>query len=176
MGQDWVLAWAPQVTPTTKQFYNYRWKSYNFLIHLHCHWRKILWQKVHNPVVSNLEWKIFIDKFQQLCFSEFFQISWKYLVNPTVGGAAQDIFNKLLVNLIERPGHDDTDSEAGDHEDNQSVEDWDRGEDGNADKPEPEEDIDLLVDDVEGKNAEAVMSGDCSGGSIFVKCAFCYLG
>ena len=93
-----------------------------------------------------------------------------------MGGAAQDIFDKLLVNLIERPGHDDTDSEAGDHEDNQSVEDWDRGEDGNANKPEPEEDIDLLVDDVEGKNAEAVMSGDCSGGSIFVKCALCYLG
>ena len=67
-------------------------------------------------------------------------------------GASENVFNHLLVNLVESPGHDDADPEAGDHEDNHSVDDSDGREDGNANKPEPKEHIDLLIDDIESKN------------------------
>jgi hypothetical protein len=92
-----------------------------------------------------------------------------------MGGAAQDVLNHLLVNLVQSPGHDDTDPEAGDHEDNHSVENRDGREDGNANKPEPKEYIDLLVDNVEGKNTKAIMGRDCSRWTVLVKCALCHL-
>ena len=86
-----------------------------------------------------------------------------------MGGAAQDILNHLLVNLVESPGHDDTDPEAGDHEDNQSVENRDGREDGDSNKPEPEEHVDFLIDDVEGKNTKTIMGGDCSRRTVLVE-------
>ena len=49
--------------------------------------------------------------------------------------------------------------------------DLDASYDGNDDKPEPEEDVNLLVDDVEGQNANAVKLLNASGGSELVKSA-----
>ena len=42
-------------------------------------------------------------------------------------------------------------------DDDESVDDDEETEDGECDEPEPEEDVDLLVDDVEGQDAEGVV-------------------
>ena len=43
-------------------------------------------------------------------------------------------------------------------------------------EPEPEEDIDLLVDDVKGEDAEAVVLGDGARGPVLVEGALGHLG
>ena len=48
-------------------------------------------------------------------------------------------------------------------------------DDSNEDEPKPEEDIDLLVDDVERKNAETVNSLYGARGTILVERAFSHL-
>ena len=50
------------------------------------------------------------------------------------------------------------------------VDDVKDGEDGEDDEPEPEEDIDLLVEDVDGQDALSVMSLNVATGTILVKC------
>jgi len=45
----------------------------------------------------------------------------------------------------------------------------DQAEDGEAaedDEPEPEEDVDLLVDDVDRQDADRVVGLDCTGGTV----------
>ena len=91
------------------------------------------------------------------------------LVKPIVIRASENVFNHLLVNLVESPGHDDADPEAWDHEDNHSVADSDGREDCNANKPEPKEHIDLLIDDIESKNAKTIMNGHGSRRTVLVK-------
>ena len=49
-------------------------------------------------------------------------------------------------------------SDAGSEEDSYAVDEEDAGDGGDDDEPEPEEDVDLLIDDVEGQHAQAVMS------------------
>ena len=44
-----------------------------------------------------------------------------------------------------------------------------RGQDGKDDEPEPEHDVDLLVDDVKGKDAHGVLSLNRAGGTILVE-------
>ena len=51
--------------------------------------------------------------------------------------------------LVEGPGHDNTGPETGHHQHDHAVKDGHGGEDGHRNKPEPEEYVDLLVDDVE---------------------------
>ena len=48
-------------------------------------------------------------------------------------------------------------------------------DDSNEDEPKPEEDIDLLVDDVERKNAEPVNSLYGARWTVLVECAFSHL-
>ena len=48
-------------------------------------------------------------------------------------------------------------SDAGSEEDSDAVDEEDAGDGGDDDEPEPEEDVDLLIDDVEGQHAQAVM-------------------
>ena len=43
------------------------------------------------------------------------------------------------------------------------------------DKPEVEEDVDLFIDDVQGKNTEGIMFLNCSRGAIFLEEALCNL-
>ena len=52
----------------------------------------------------------------------------------------------------------------------------DGGPDGEPDEPEPEEDVDLLVDDVHGQDAEAVHALDGAGGTVLVEGALGHLG
>ena len=52
----------------------------------------------------------------------------------------------------------------------------DGGPDGEPDEPEPEEDVDLLVDDVHGQEAEAVLALDGAGGTVLVEGALGQLG
>ena len=47
---------------------------------------------------------------------------------------------------------------------------------GQHDVPEPEEDEDLLIDNVHTENTESVKVLDCSGASILLKSAFCHPG
>ena len=54
----------------------------------------------------------------------------------------------------------------------ETVQEPNAGDDGHDDEPEPEEDVDLLVEDVEGKNAEAVVTFDVSGRTILTEGAF----
>jgi hypothetical protein len=49
------------------------------------------------------------------------------------------------------------------------------GEDGEAEEPEPEEDVDLLVHDVEGEDAEAVHCLDGAGRAVLFKRALRHL-
>jgi hypothetical protein len=43
------------------------------------------------------------------------------------------------------------------------------GHDGQDDEPEPEHDVDLLVDDVEGQHAHGVVPLDRAGGTVLVE-------
>ena len=52
----------------------------------------------------------------------------------------------------------------------------DGGPNGESDEPEPEEDVDLLVDDVHGQYAEAVLALDGAGGTVLVEGALGHLG
>ena len=47
----------------------------------------------------------------------------------------------------------------------------DGGPDGDDDVPQPEEDVDLLVDDVHGQDAEAVVALHGARGTVLVECA-----
>ena len=47
---------------------------------------------------------------------------------------------------------------------------------GQHNVPKPEEDEDLLIDDVHTENTEGVKVLDCSGASILLKSAFCHPG
>ena len=49
------------------------------------------------------------------------------------------------------------------------------GDDGEDDEPEPEEDVDLLVDDVHAQHAEGVETLDRAGASVLVEDALCHL-
>ena len=51
----------------------------------------------------------------------------------------------------------------------------DGGDDGEDHEPEPEEDVDLLVDDVERQHAETVEALHCARRSKLVEGAFCHL-
>lgn len=70
--------------------------------------------------------------------------------------------------------HDLPEAGYGDHGDD--VDDVDAGDDGEDDEPEPESDIDLLVDDVESQDTHGVVFLDCAGGSIFVEGTLGYSG
>ena len=52
----------------------------------------------------------------------------------------------------------------------------DGGPGGEDDVPEPQEDVDLLVDDVHGEDAEAVLVLDRAGGAVLVEGALGHLG
>ena len=51
----------------------------------------------------------------------------------------------------------------------------DAGPDGHGDEPEPQEDVDLLVDDVQGKHAQAVLLLNSSRRTILVESALGHL-
>ena len=51
----------------------------------------------------------------------------------------------------------------------ESVEEADSGESAEEDEPEVEEDVDLLVDDVNGQDAQRVVGLDGAGGSVLVE-------
>ena len=90
-------------------------------------------------------------------------------------GAAENVLNQLLVNLVEGPGHDNAYPEARDQKHNESVENCNGREDGDANEPKPEEDIYFFVDDIECKNTEAIMPGNGSGWTILVESALRHL-
>ena len=52
----------------------------------------------------------------------------------------------------------------------------DGGDDGEEDEPEPDEDVDLLVDDVERQDAETVDGLDRARGAVLVERALRHLG
>ena len=66
-------------------------------------------------------------------------------------------------------------SDAGSEEDSDAVDEEDAGDGGDDDEPEPEEDVDLLVDDVEGQHAQAVMPLCGPAGAELVEAALCHL-
>ena len=78
----------------------------------------------------------------------FYKTRHGYLVNPGVPGTAEHILHGILVHLVETATHDDGDPHAGNQEDDDPVQDSQGGDHGHRDEPEPEEDVDLLVDDV----------------------------
>ena len=70
-----------------------------------------------------------------------------------------------------RPGLDHGRPDAGPEEDPQAVEEEHAGDGGEEDEPEPEEDVDLLVDDVQRKDTKPVMSLGGAAGTKLVKTA-----
>ena len=75
----------------------------------------------------------------------------------------------LAARVEERGAH--VRQEAGAH----PVGHLDGRDDGEDDEPEPEEDVDLLVDDVQGQHAETVEALHCARRSELVEGAFCNL-
>ena len=59
--------------------------------------------------------------------------------------------------------------EAGDGDDGADVDEVQNGDDGQEDEPEPEEDEDLLVDDVGGEHAEGVVLLQRAGVAVLVE-------
>ena len=74
------------------------------------------------------------------------------------------------------PPGDEWDPELWHAEDDEPVDERESGDDGDDDQPEPDEDVDLLVDDVEGQDAEAVFLLHSTGGTIVVERALGHLG
>ena len=72
-------------------------------------------------------------------------------------GAAETVVDNVLVNIVETVGHHNIDPDGGDQDDQEAVDEGGARDQSNGDKPEPQEDIDLLVDDVESEDAEAVL-------------------
>ena len=60
-------------------------------------------------------------------------------------------------------------------ESSEAVEQTHARHDCQTDEPEPEEDVDLLVEDVQGEDAETVVGLHCTGRSVFVEGAFGHL-
>ena len=71
-----------------------------------------------------------------------------------------------LFNLVRLwlPRHNQTESEA----------EEDAGPGDDCKEPKPEEDIDLLIDDIDREDAETIMLHDCSGWSVLVKSTLCH--
>ena len=57
-------------------------------------------------------------------------------------------------------------------DDDDPIDDDQKTQDGKSDEPEPQKDVDLLVDDVEGQQTESIVFLDLSRRSEFVKSAF----
>ena len=57
-----------------------------------------------------------------------------------------------------RPGPECPVPQMGEEDDGHAVDTNESGDDGHDDEPKPEEDVNLLVDDVEGQDAEGIMS------------------
>ena len=55
------------------------------------------------------------------------------------------------------------------------VDEDESGDDGQEDHPEPEEDVDLLIDDVQGKHTQAVLFLNSSRRTILVESALGHL-
>lgn len=67
-------------------------------------------------------------------------------------------------------------SKVREEDDGHSVDQDDSGNNGNQNKPEPEEDVNLLIDDVEGKNTEGIMLLDISWRPISMESTLCHPG
>ena len=90
-------------------------------------------------------------------------------------GAGQHVHHHVLVDLAVELLHDGPDPELEAGDDGHPVEDGHGGDHGENDEPEPEKDEDLLVDDVEGKDAEAVVLGHGARGTVHVEGALGHL-
>ena len=88
---------------------------------------------------------------------------------------AENVFNHLLVDSLVDSLHYDSNpyTMAGKNDD--SVEDGYDGIESNSKKPEPEKHIDFLIYDIEGKDAQSIMSRDAPRRPILMKSAFCHL-
>merc|ERR1719461_952440 len=83
----------------------------------------------------------------------------------------------LHLHLLDQPGPGlhDAESQPGDHKQGQSVHREETGDEGKEDEPEPEEDVDLLVDDVEREDTETVFCLHRSRRTEFIECTLCDL-
>ena len=77
--------------------------------------------------------------------------------------------------LAELPPQDGLPDAPGEHDDH-GPDDVDGGEDGEEHEPDPQEDVDLLVDDVDGEDAEAVEHLDSPSGTEPLEGTFGHLG
>ena len=75
---------------------------------------------------------------------------------------AKNIFNYLLVHSFVYSFHDYSNPDTMASKDDDSVEDGNDGIESNAKKPEPEKHIDFLIYNIEGKDAQSIMSCDAS--------------
>ena len=89
--------------------------------------------------------------------------------------AGQDVLHQILVNLAVELLHDGPDPEPEAREDRDPVDDGEGGDHGQEDEPEPKEYEDLLVDNVEGEDAEAVVLCDGARGPVHMEGAFGHL-
>ncbi len=76
-----------------------------------------------------------------------------------------EIAGGLCVPLHHDPAH------GRESDDCEHVQEVHGGQDGQEDEPEPQEDVDLLVDDVEGQHAHGVVLLDRAGGTVLVEVA-----
>ena len=72
--------------------------------------------------------------------------------------------------LAELPPQDGLPDAPGEHDDH-GPDDVDGGEDGEQHEPDPQEDVDLLVDDVDGEDALRVVALDRAGGTVLAESA-----
>ena len=91
-------------------------------------------------------------------------------------GAAETVVDNVLVNIVEAVGHHDVDPDVGDQDDQDAVDEGGGRDQSKGDKPEPQEDVDLLVDDVESEDAETVLVLDGARGTVLVEGTFGNLG
>jgi len=71
------------------------------------------------------------------------------------------VVGSVSVGLVGLPG-DQVPPEPGHADDGHDVDGVEGGQDGQQDEPEPERDVDLLIDDVQTKHAEGVVLLDSS--------------
>ena len=125
------------------------------------HTSSLLFSYLHGDFIH-----IFCDKIEQEEVSDLLEV-----VEP---GFTQNI-RDFVPGDSARPCLDHGCPDAGPEEHAQSVEQEHAGDGGEDDEPEPEEDVDFLVDDVEREDTQTIVALHSSRGSELVEAALCHL-
>ena len=124
--------------------------------------------QVPNEVVDQQNIKILANQLQKEPISNLFK--------PRQAWRVQDGFDIRSLARSSTMDGDQEHPQVWSQQGKKPVDQENSGDNGNKDQPEPDEDKDLFVDDVQGENAESILLFNGSGRTILVEGTFGHLG